>query len=378
MFFCRIYLLELLSKCLRAILEKQILNPHVSQDSFFSHQLMHWFSLNKRDLPWRHSPSPYQVWVSEVMLQQTQVSVVIDYFQRWMERFPTLETLASVSLEEVIKQWEGLGYYSRARNLYYGAQYIQRHFQGKVPESEEDLKKIKGIGPYTMGAILSFAFHKKSVAVDGNVLRVLARYFAVKEDISQLKTRRLIEKLAWSLLPEEKSWIFNEALIEFGALICTKQAKCQLCPFQKTCKAYRFNLVEQLPHKAFKTKYEQIDRLVAVIICDQYILLKKQGKGVMQDLYEFPYFEGVAKECSSLNIKTYLETKLKMHLQEKRVLPCIKHGFTRFRATLFPYVYETSKKRDISAHLWVEKAQLENLPFSSGHKKIMTHCLSIP
>ena len=154
------------------------------------------------------------------MLQQTQVAVVIPYFLHWMQRFPTIHHLAKASLDEVVKAWEGLGYYSRVRHLHEAAKYLVEHFNGQLPSEEEDLKKIKGLGPYTIGAILSFAFHQKKAAVDGNVIRVLTRYFGLEEDISKVATVNKLRQLAQELLPDEEPWIVNEALIELGATLC--------------------------------------------------------------------------------------------------------------------------------------------------------------
>ena len=187
-----------------------------------------WFLKEKRDLPWRENASPYWVWVSEVMLQQTQVSVVVPYFIRWMKKFPTISALAAAQCEDVIKTWEGLGYYSRARNLHKGAQTIVSNYNGKLPKTRNELLAIKGLGLYTANAILAFAFKKKAAPVDGNVRRVLARYDGVYESIDKTKVQKEIQSRAEKLLPERQSYLISEALIELGALICKK--KTQLCP----------------------------------------------------------------------------------------------------------------------------------------------------
>ncbi len=190
------------------ILDKRQIFPPCMQKFPFEHQLLKkWFIEHKRDLPWRDSPSPYSIWVSEIMLQQTQASVVVDYFIRWMERFPTIRSLAESSLELVLKMWEGLGYYSRARHLHEAARYFLEQHEGNIPADREELEKVKGLGPYTIGAILSFAFHLRSPAVDANVARVLARYFCIEEDISprQSSARRWrIWEIAEQILPDEE------------------------------------------------------------------------------------------------------------------------------------------------------------------------------
>jgi A/G-specific adenine glycosylase len=176
-------------------------------------KLRSWFLSQRRDLPWRENTTPYAVWVSEIMLQQTQVAVVIPYFQRWMDKFPTICSLAAASIEEVIKEWEGLGYYARARNLHAGAQYVVKNHAGELPETEAELRKIKGLGDYTIGAIRSFAFNHKAATVDGNVLRVLARYYGISDDISKMKSVKKFQGLAQSLLPEIEPWIISESLM---------------------------------------------------------------------------------------------------------------------------------------------------------------------
>ena len=192
--------------------------------------VQHWFLQSQRSFPWREDRSPYSVWISEVMLQQTQARVVIDYYQRWMKKFPDIEHLARAPLEEVIKQWEGLGYYVRARNLHKAAQYLVEHHQGIFPSSRELLEKIPGIGPYTVGAILSFAFHQKAAAVDGNVIRVLTRLFAMQEEVQTQSSKKWLWKCAENLLPEKEPWILVEGLIELGATVCTLKPKCSQCP----------------------------------------------------------------------------------------------------------------------------------------------------
>ena len=191
--------------------------------------LITWFQENKRVFPWRDKISPYATWISEVMLQQTRAEVVVPFFLRWMRLFPTVETLAKAPIETVIKAWEGLGYYRRARYLHSAACSIMENHNGILPNTLENLQKIKGMGPYTVGAILSFAYKKKIAAVDGNVLRVLARHFEIGKEIDKQSTQKEIRDLAESILPEKESWIVNEALIELGATLyrpnnphCTK------------------------------------------------------------------------------------------------------------------------------------------------------------
>ena len=326
--------------------------------------LIRWFRREKRPLPWRENPSPYSVWVSEIMLQQTRASVVIPYFERWMERFPTIETLAKAKVDEVIKLWEGLGYYSRARNLHAGAKYVVEHFKGQIPAEREELLKLKGVGRYTAGAIQSFAFHKKAAAVDGNVIRVIARLFAIEEDVLQSETKAKIEQLCSDLLPEKEPWVVMEALIELGALVCQKKPDCQHCPLSEQCRAKRQGIETTLPIKSKKETTEKLVRHVAIVLSSEKVLLRRGKKGeIMQDLFEFPYF---AEE---------IEEQLPLVMEFVCDYPTIKHSFTRYQVTLHPKFFRTKSLKAISGYQWVAVAKLHTIPFSSGHRRIADHLL---
>lgn len=332
--------------------------------------LKKWFLSEKRDLPWRNNPTPYAVWVSEVMLQQTQASVVIPYYESWMRQFPSIEKLAEAPISTVIKAWEGLGYYSRARNLHEGARYVVANHQGKLPETEQELQKIKGLGPYTIGAIRSFAFHQHAAAVDGNVLRVLTRYLLIQEDISKAKTVKNLRRQVLEILPQEESWIVNEALIELGATICAKKPKCGQCPLKKTCKGFAHGVAASLPIKSAKIKVELLLRNVAIITSNQHVLLKVGQPGeIMQDLYEFPYFEK-----SEDDFLLQCENKLSLRLQQEKTLEMVSQSFTRYRVKLFPYLFSCNRQQDVPGYIWLHQDILKGLPFSSGHRKIYTLC----
>ena len=326
-----------------------------------------WFEKNKRDFPWRDDPTPYGVWVSEVMLQQTRASVVIPYFELWMETFPDIVSLAGAPIEQVIKLWEGLGYYSRARNLHSGAQQIVRDYGGKVPSTKEELLKIRGLGPYTVAAILSFGFKKRAAAVDGNVLRVITRYAWIDEDIQKVATKRKVTEFVESFLDLEEPWVTSEALIELGATICTPVPRCDDCPIQEGCKAFARDQVDALPIKSGTQKIEKIIRGVAIVESEGFILVRENGIGkIMADLCEFPYFEGkktlfgIQKELSSLGLKVELIQPLES----------VKHTFTRFSATLYPFFFKALFRKEIEGHVWLSIEQLKQRPFSSGHRKI--------
>ena len=312
-----------------------------------------WFRREKRDLPWRIAPTPYAVWVSEVMLQQTQVKTVIPYFLRWMEQFPTVRDLAEAPLEAVIKAWEGLGYYSRARNLHEGAKTCLRHYRGQLPK--EHLDQIKGIGPYTKGAILSFAFHEKAAAIDGNVRRVLSRLLARDPSSEEM------EKILLDALPDHKPWESMEALIELGATLCMKKPTCSLCPLRHQCRAYSRGEVDLFPQKKKTVAVTKIVRHALILKAEEHLLLKKIEAGqIMAGLWEFPYFESTfPKHFNGLSLHT------------AKPLSPVTHTFTRYKATLFAYLMETPKIFPVETCLWVPLKDVEELPFSSGHRRLL-------
>jgi A/G-specific adenine glycosylase len=327
-----------------------------------------WFEANKRDFPWRKEPNPYHVFVSEIMLQQTRASVVIPYFERWIERFPTVQALAEANLDEVIKLWEGLGYYSRARNLHMAALQINREFGGKIPDSKEQLSQIRGLGPYTVGALLSFGFKKKAAAVDGNVTRVLARYFLVEENVGTARAKRRIQEFAETMLDLEKPWVTAEALIELGACLCTAaKPQCEECPLRSGCRALQTGKMEALPIKQAPKKTVLLHRAVFIVESEGFILVRKEKKGrVMADLYELPYFEKTDE-----SIQLCLKKEWGLTGDMTKIQGTVKHSFTCHVATLYPYHVRLQEKKEISDFDWKRIEELHTIPFSSGHRKIL-------
>jgi A/G-specific adenine glycosylase len=333
--------------------------------SFPIESLRRWFEESKRDLPWRQAASPYAVWVSEVMLQQTQVGVVIPYFERWMNRFPTINDLAEADIDEVIKMWEGLGYYSRARQLHAGAREVVETWGGTLPKTGEELGKIPGIGPYTLGAILSFAFKQKAAAVDGNVARVLCRFFCFEENIDKPATMRRLREVTEAILPEREPWVVMEGLIELGAMVCSREPKCTSCPLKGSCLAFQTGKERLLPTRMARPKTTELIRHVAVVIAEGHVLVKREKKGrVMAGLYEFPYFQDKA-------MRKQLEGLLSTSVEKKGELSVVNHSFTRFRATLYPSIWKSEKRKEVAGYEWVSKEKLSSLPFSSGHRRVL-------
>lgn len=338
--------------------------------------LEQWFLASQRRLPWRKNPSPYRVLVSEIMLQQTRASAVIPYFENWMQRFPTISDLALAKEEEVIKLWEGLGYYSRARNLHFAAKLILDKFEGEIPSTLSELLSIKGIGEYTAGAILNFAFRQSAPAIDGNVLRVLSRYYGIEEEIStSIAKKKIKERIHEIHSATQSPWIASEALIELGAVVCVRSPTCESCPLRRDCFAYNHLKIETLPYKKARSAIQKIERITAILVSeDRKILIRKIPPGeIMQDLYEFPYF-AFSQEKQEEYLSAYLKT-LSSSLQVVEIKKWDKiysHSFTKYKAFLHPYSVFCTKACPIVGHEWHHIENLCSLPFSSGHRKILS------
>ena len=290
----------------------------------FSKTLINWYLQNKRELPWRNDSNPYTIWLSEIILQQTRVAQGLPYYLRFVEAFPTVFSLANASEEEVLKLWQGLGYYSRARNLHHTAQKIAFDYNGEFPKSYIELLKLKGIGEYTAAAIASFSYNEDVAVVDGNVYRVLARFFDIETDIASSSAKKEFTSLATELLPKGKANIFNQAIMEFGAMQCVpKNPNCHQCIFNDSCLAFKNKKVALLPIKAKKAKAikRYFNYLVFKDSFNHILLQQRKQKGIWHNLYEFPLLE----TDSHVAIEVVLEliqnqTFLKNDLQEIKLV----------------------------------------------------------
>jgi len=259
----------------------------------YSYILTNWYLGHKRDLPWRDIVDPYCIWISEIILQQTRVNQGLSYYLRFMERFPTVAHLSEAGEDEVLKYWQGLGYYSRARNLHKAARQVMTDFGGVFPTIHSDVLKLSGIGEYTAAAICSFAYHKPYAVVDGNVYRVLSRLFGIETPIDSGAGKKEFALLAQNLLSLSEPAMHNQAIMEFGALQCVPASPdCTICPLKANCRAYEFNMVALLPVKGLKTKVKhRFFNYLFVEYHDQTFLQKRVEKDVWQNLYEFPLIE---------------------------------------------------------------------------------------
>jgi A/G-specific adenine glycosylase len=260
----------------------------------FSKILINWYLSNKRSLPWRKTTDPYRIWLSEIMLQQTRVAQGLPYYERFVKAFPEVHDLAGAPLDEVLKLWQGLGYYSRARNLHATAKYISEERAGVFPATFKGLKELKGVGEYTAAAIASFCYSEPVAVVDGNVYRVLARYFNIDLPINSTEGIKHFKALANELMPMDDAATYNQAIMEFGALQCTpKSPDCQSCPLNSGCLALQQNRVADLPVKLRKTKVKKryFNYLVFASEDNTTLLEKRKGKGIWEGLYQFPLIE---------------------------------------------------------------------------------------
>lgn len=260
----------------------------------FSKELISWYSNNKRDLPWRNSKNPYLIWLSEIILQQTQVKQGLPYYEAFVKEFPTVFDLAEASEERVLKLWQGLGYYSRARNLHTTAKYVAYELNGIFPNTYKDLKQLKGIGDYTASAIASIVFEQANAVVDGNVYRVLSRYFGIDTPINSTSGVKDFKLLANSLIDPNHPGDYNQAIMEFGATQCKpKNPYCTKCPLQNRCQAYHKNLIDRLPVKLkkIKVKTKYFNYLVCIDPNKNILFEKRTGNGIWRNLYQFPLIE---------------------------------------------------------------------------------------
>ncbi|MDO6760570.1 A/G-specific adenine glycosylase [Tamlana sp. 2_MG-2023] len=277
----------------------------------FSKKLINWYSVNKRQLPWRETKNPYHIWLSEIILQQTQVNQGLPFYDAFITNFPSVFDLAAAEESEVLKLWQGLGYYSRARNLHASAKYVVNELDGVFPNTYKDLLKLKGVGDYTASAIASFCFNEVTPVVDGNVYRLLSRYYGIDTAINSTKGAKEFKALAHELIDNKKPSEYNQAIMEFGAIQCKpKNPDCLVCPFQESCVAFNNNRIGELPVKikSAKAKKKYFNFLVFIDEIGNTVLEKREGKGIWQNLYQFPLVE----TKSNLDADAF-EAKLQLH-----------------------------------------------------------------
>lgn len=306
-------------------------------------KLLSWYQANKRPLPWRDDPIiPYQIWLSEIMAQQTRMTTVVPYYEAFLEKFPDIESLASAKEDDVLKQWEGLGYYSRARNLHKAAKLLNSEYDAQLPKTAKELKKLPGIGDYTAAAIASIAFGEAVPAVDGNVLRVASRLEAFGEDISLPKSKESISKIVGKWIPKDASGDFTQAMMELGAVICTpKQASCASCPLKEICLAFSIGLVSNLPFKQSAKKPKILHRAVLLMQDEnERWLLRKRKERLLNGLWEFPGWDCKAGQ-EKASLKKLLQSWNLPSTKNLKSIGHAKHVFTHLQWEMEGYYIQT-------------------------------------
>jgi len=339
---------------------KHSADPDTSALAFFTTRLMEWYEPDRRPLPWKGEKDPYLVWLSEIILQQTRVEQGLPYFQRFVQRFPRVEDLAAATQDEVMKLWEGLGYYSRARHMHAAARFIAHELDGQFPDTYSGILALKGVGPYTAAAIASFAYDLPHAVVDGNVFRVLSRFFGIEEPIDGTKGKKQFAGLAQQLLDARQPGRYNQAIMDFGATHCTpKRPLCKKCPLREKCRAYQNNRVSELPVKAKKIKKRTRHFHYLIIEQDKQVFIRKRTeKDIWKNLYEFPLIEldNHHRDPERLSqTDSWREMLGKTEYNVKKVSPAYRHHLTH---------------QKIVAVFFEIQLQSGQNPFSSAIKKI--------
>jgi A/G-specific adenine glycosylase len=341
----------------------------------YQDDLISWFKQEQRNLPWRKDQDPYKVWVSEIMLQQTRVDTVIPYFNRFIELFPSLNDLAEADEDKVLKAWEGLGYYSRARNLQSAVKEVKENYESVVPNTPQEISKLKGVGPYTAGAILSIAYGIPEPAVDGNVMRVLSRILSVWEDIAKPSSRKIFEEAVRVLISHKEPSFFNQALMELGALICTPTSpSCLLCPVREHCIAFHEGVQDELPVKTKKSKQREV-RLAAMVMTDdngRFLIHKRPDKGLLANLWEFPNleihhpFESGKEQLSEFFYQTF-----DLIVSPGKNIGLIEHVFSHLIWKITVYTGKLSGSFENSPEWrFVTSEEMEQYAFPVSHQKM--------
>ncbi|RHH71565.1 MULTISPECIES: A/G-specific adenine glycosylase [Vagococcus] len=356
----------------------------------FQDDLLAWYHHEKRDLPWRESTDPYRVWVSEIMLQQTQVVTVIPYFNRFMEWFPTIEDLANAEEDKLLKAWEGLGYYSRVRNMQHAAKEMVETFDGKMPQTIEDILSLKGIGPYTGGAIGSIAFSLPEPAIDGNVMRVYSRLFCLSDDIALPKTRKVFDKYVRETMSQTEPGDFNQALMDLGATICTPtKPSCETCPIKHYCEAKKTDTASSYPVKKKKEKAKPLYYVADVIRnkTGAFLLEKRPEDGLLSNMWTFP-MRDVTKEDYDRLVASYgsvekkelqvaeqlsLYEEEKIDIKEKQLLGIVTHIFShrKWHVLVVEDLLRDTDREMLEKQKWVYQEEFDQYVFPKPQQKMV-------
>lgn len=345
---------------------------------FFATDLQQWYQIEKRDLPWRKTDDPYRIWVSEIMLQQTRVDTVIPYYHRFLKAFPTVYDLANADQQSVLKLWEGLGYYSRGRNLHQAAKTVVNEFDGDIPSTYKEIIKLKGIGPYTAAAILSIAHQKPHAVVDGNVIRVLTRFYGIKEDVRSTNVKNQVQSLANDLIDINAPGEFNQALMELGATVCTpKNPNCDICPVSTFCIAYNSSQTDLIPYKSKAKKVPHHEIAVGMILNpDGKLLIALRPNNVMLGgLWEFPGGKKESLESLTDAVARELHEELGVQVEVLKKYHQLNHAYSHFKITLHAYwcriIHGNPVPKSSVELKWVSLKEIDSYPFPKANKTLI-------
>jgi A/G-specific adenine glycosylase len=345
----------------------------VDRNAGFSRKLLKWYAAHHRKLPCRETRYPYKIWISEVMLQQTTVLAVIPYYEKWLSQFPDIRTLSSTPLQQVLKAWQGLGYYQRAKNLHNSAQILLEKHGGKIPEDYEELIKLPGFGPYTTSAVLSIAFDKPFPVIDANVRRVWMRLMRIRKE-STPKVDKHILQFMEPFLPPAKMGTFNQALMELGSLVCRpKSPLCLLCPVQEYCKAFARGEQEVIPRPQ-KRSYRKIEAVIGVLEKQgKYLIQRRPPTGLLSDLWEFPGGKRRKNETLEQALCREIREELDADVDRIQLLTQVNHSYTQFQVKLYAFqcLLKTDPSLSKDGHRWVSLSGMRKYPFPSGSAKII-------
>ncbi len=355
----------------------------ISQEfSLFQDRLLSWYQKNKRDLPWRHTENPYYIWISEIMLQQTQVKTVIPYYEAFIKKFPTVHSLAESDLNSLLKLWEGLGYYSRARNLHKASKIVVNEFKGVIPKNQKDFKSLPGVGPYTTAAVLSIAFHKPLSVVDGNVKRVLARLFMINDPVNKPSAHQPFDKAAADLLNISQPNQHNQGMMELGALICTPVSPlCDTCPVSDFCMSFESKAIDHYP-KRQKTKAKPIYKIAVGVVRKGELLLitRRKSEGLLGGLWEFPGGKIEKGETAEQACLREIKEEVGLTVKTGSFVKQVKHEYSHFKIAMdvfiCDYISGTVKLDGPVDHRWIVLKEIDNFPFPKANHKFIPALIS--
>lgn len=350
---------------------------HEKEVCLLQQRLIRWYQKKQRQLPWRQTSNPFYIWISEVMLQQTQVKTVIPYYLKFLDRFPDIKSLAGADMQEVLKIWEGLGYYARARNLHRAAKAVLDRYSGEVPAARQEFHKLPGVGPYIASAVLSIAYRLPYAVVDGNVKRVLSRLFLIDLPVNKTSSLKIFEQIASELLDTRRPGIFNQAMMELGAVVCRSfNPLCKTCPLMKSCRAFKKQQVALYPKRIQAIPVPTHHIAVGVVYKkDRVLITRRRPEGLLGGLWEFPGGKIGKKENAEQACIREIKEEVNLNVKIDSVITRVKHAYTHFKIVLdvfrCSYVSGRVKLNGPVDYRWVRLSEIDAYPFPKANLKFI-------